>query len=168
MHFQRDAINKKILSSFARLIIRKAASVFVPARSFHDMDRVRLADCLRIIKAYRMSAWLCRRILKRTSDQNAKFWAQQVLATSLQYHGKYEASNEAFAQLIQTEDELKRSFSLQHFGKSLIEQRRFDEAELRIRDALILREGLDRSDLILSSRRALDGIHALKSVDSAA
>lgn len=87
------------------------------------------------------------------------------LAHVYQWQGRFAEADQLFGN---AEDEsrgfddngLLLSFALQHFGKSLFDQERFDEAIKRFYDAMMIRVRLKRDDLADSSRFALE--HAVQ------
>lgn len=82
------------------------------------------------------------------------------LATVLQWQGKYRRADEMYQSVAlecSLEGDLRRylDFALQHFGKSLFEQRRYHEAAYMFSKALEFRLEGGNEELIASSRLAL-------------
>lgn len=90
-------------------------------------------------------------------------WFWNAYATALQYTGERAEAEGYFAKALNLCEASGwtqlQAMVLHHWGRSLVEQRRFDEAESRLSQALALRVRLDdpRQD---SSRRALDALAA--------
>ncbi|MEB3329581.1 MAG: tetratricopeptide repeat protein [Candidatus Sericytochromatia bacterium] len=79
------------------------------------------------------------------------------LATALQYRQAHADAEPLFAEARQLARQLGllEDFALQHHGKSLAEQGRWDEAIAALEQALTLREARGDAALIASSREAL-------------
>lgn len=92
-------------------------------------------------------------------------WFWNAYATALQYAG-HRAEAEAYfdrAQRLSAAAGWRRlqALVLHHWGRSLAEQRRFDEAQAKIAAALALRMQLD-DRMQASSRQALEALAALR------
>ena len=93
-----------------------------------------------------------------------RFW--NSYATALQYTGQRAAADEHFAKalrLCQSSNwSLLQSYVLQHWGRSLVEQGCFDQAEQCFAEALDIRVRLNEPRQE-SSRRALEALAHLRS-----
>jgi len=101
-------------------------------------------------------------------EQAAWFW--NALATALQYRGERQRAEGFFEKAVAVARaggwQPIEAMTLHHWGRSLVEQGRFDEAETRLTQALAIREALGdpRQD---SSRSALAELARLRAPDAA-
>ena len=102
------------------------------------------------------------------AEQIAWFW--NALATALQYIGERAVAEAYFAKAVATAQDggwrRIEAMALHHWGRSLVEQGRLDEAESRITQALAIREelGEPRQE---TSRKALAEIAKLRAASDA-
>jgi tetratricopeptide (TPR) repeat protein len=109
------------------------------------------------------------RLAESLSGEEQVAWFWNALATALQYAGKRVQAEAYFSRSV----ELARdggwsrieAMALHHWGRSLVEQGRLDEAELRISQALAIREQLNERQE--SSRNALHQLAQLRSAGDA-
>lgn len=98
-------------------------------------------------------------------DQEATGWFWNAYATALQYLDRREEAEGFFAKalaLSRAGSWLKlQSFVRQHWGRSLVEQGRWDEAEAHFAEALRIRQQLNHP-LQASTQRALEGLAELR------
>lgn len=97
-------------------------------------------------------------------------WFWNALATALQYVGQRERAEGYFAKAVAVAKEggWKRieAMALHHWGRSLVEQGRLEEAESRLTQALVIRETLGEP-WKASSRTALAELARLRAVGDA-
>jgi tetratricopeptide (TPR) repeat protein len=102
-----------------------------------------------------------------TKEQAAWFW--NAMATALQYGGKRAQAEAYFSRSVELAREggwsRIEAMALHHWGRSLVEQGRLDEAELRISQALTIRDRLEERNE--SSRNALQKLAQLRSAGDA-
>lgn len=149
--------DKPSLSVILRLLSATLKRVFLKRSDPNrDLQHIIVSDCLRILNIQKIA----RKRLEyfQPKSEALTFWKNLVIATSYQYQGLYEQSNKTFQKIEQTPDAYLRSFALQHFGKSLAEQRRFSEGLKKVEEALMLRQQFNKPDLVYSSESALAAI----------
>lgn len=95
------------------------------------------------------------------SHEEAAGWFWNAYATALQYLGRRDEAEPVFAQALAVSEaggwRRLQSFVQQHWGRSLVEQGRFDEAQARFKQALALRRELN-DPRTASTERALAGL----------
>ncbi len=98
-------------------------------------------------------------------------WFWNAYATALQYNGRRDEADPAFAKalaLSRAGGWLRlQSFVLQHWGRSLVEQGRLDDAQARFEEALAIRQQLD-DPRTASTEAALAGLAELREQQAAA
>jgi tetratricopeptide (TPR) repeat protein len=103
-----------------------------------------------------------------SAEQTAWFW--NALATALQYVGERMAAEGYFAKAVDVAQQggwrRIEAMALHHWGRSLVEQGRLDEAEFRVGQALVIREELGEPRRE-TSRKALVEIAKLRTASDA-
>lgn len=93
-------------------------------------------------------------------------WFWNAYATALQYCGHREEAETYFAKAVRLCEQSGwtrlQAMALHHWGRSLAEQKRFDEAQARIAEALALRVQLGDQPRQEFSRRALQELAQLR------
>jgi len=118
---------------------------------------------LELLRAYEKLA-----ISHQSEEQSAWYW--NALATALQYLGQRADAEMYFARAVAVAKEggwqRIEAMTLHHWGRSLVEQGKLDAAELRIAQALAIREelGEPRQE---TSRKALSEIARLRAAGDA-
>lgn len=116
------------------------------------------AEALHILDAHRALA-------ETLSTQEVAGWFLNAHATALQYMGRREEANTVFAHALALCRaggwQRLQSFVLHHWGRSLVEQGRWDDAEQYFSEALAIRQQLD-DPRQASTQRALEGLAQLK------
>jgi len=95
------------------------------------------------------------------SHEEAAGWFWNAYATALQYSDRRAEAEPVFAKALAVSQaggwQRLQAFVLQHWGRSLVEQGRFDEAQTRFEQALALRRALD-DPRATSTENALTGL----------
>ncbi|HYD78283.1 MAG TPA: tetratricopeptide repeat protein [Paucimonas sp.] len=95
----------------------------------------------------------------------ASAWLIHSLATAAQYVGEYESANELFREVLQLAEMHEwirlQHFVLHHWGRCLVEQVRFEEAEEVFQQALSIRQALGDARQ-QSTQRALAELRRLR------
>ncbi len=101
-------------------------------------------------------------------EQLAWFW--NALATALQYLGSREAADVYFDRAVEAARSggwrLVEAMALHHWGRNLVEQGHFSQAQLRIEQALAIRQELNEPRQE-SSRKALQELAKLRAAGDA-
>jgi tetratricopeptide (TPR) repeat protein len=149
----RDKLQQALAQGDALAIVDHAADL----ASMLTTDR-REAEALSLLREHAAAA-------QALPGEEPAGWFWNAYATALQYAGQ-RAEAEAYFELalrLSAAAGWRRlqAMVLHHWGRSLAEQRRFDEAQARITEALALRVALG-SPMEASSRRALEALAGLR------
>jgi tetratricopeptide (TPR) repeat protein len=93
--------------------------------------------------------------LAPASESQLRFALRMRRAMIWQWQSRHLEADREFVWLLQEASPQQRSFVLQHSGKSLFEQRRYQEAHAVLTAALALREARGEPDLVQSTRLVL-------------
>jgi tetratricopeptide (TPR) repeat protein len=123
------------------------------ARMTGDLDRAEAA----LQRALAMAV--------EAGNRPAIIQSQIRLAHVFQWQQRFDDADSLFVSVIErclSDEDLQRylDFALQHYGKSLFDQRRYAEAAGTFQKVLDLRLAGGVEDLIASTRQALDATHA--------
>ncbi|RXJ72134.1 hypothetical protein CS022_17865 [Veronia nyctiphanis] len=155
MEYQRDHFSICHLKGFFYRCGIWLLAVVQKKQLLKEWQEIKIADHLRAMGARNTAIRLSSCVATKTENRRNQFWAYQVHATSLQYVYRYPESEKHFQKALQLADELERSFALQHYGKSLVEQHRHIEAKAVLKEALEIRRKLKQSKLVQSTEIAL-------------
>ncbi|MFG6430112.1 tetratricopeptide repeat protein [Roseateles sp. LYH14W] len=103
--------------------------------------------------------------IERFSASEVSGWFWNAYATALQYNGRRDDANPAFARALALSRaggwRRLQAFVLQHWGRSLVEQGSLDEAQLKFEEALAIRQQLS-DPRTATTEKALAGLAGLR------
>ena len=109
----------------------------------------------------------CIELLNKLAADSVRMVAAKIrLAHVYQWQKRFEVSNQIFLDCLLLAEGLSdngemKSFALQHQGKNLFDQKKYDEALKHFYEAMMIRARLKRDDLADSSRLALNRVVSL-------
>lgn len=119
----------------------------------------REAEALQLLREHAAAA-------EALPGQEAAGWFWNAYATALQYAGHRAEADGYFDKTLALATaggwQRLQALASHHWGRSLVEQGRLDEAQARIAAALAIRTGLGDERGVASSQRALDTLSALQ------